>query len=39
MQWTWEEAHNVLQIIALMASKKWEEKWLDLILLDEEKAV
>jgi hypothetical protein len=39
MQWTREGAHNVLQIRALMASNKWEEKWLDLILSDEEKAV
>ncbi len=32
MQWTREGAHNVLQIMALMASNRWEEEWLDLAL-------
>ena len=38
MQWTREGAHNVLQIRALMASNKWEEEWLDLVLADIEEA-
>lgn len=38
MQWTRERAHNVLQIRVLMASNKWEEEWLDLVLADIEKA-
>ena len=32
MQWTREGAHNVLQIRALMASYKWEEKWLAYVM-------
>ena len=38
MQWTREGAHNVLQIRALMASDEWDDKWLDLVLPNEEKA-
>ena len=38
MQWTREGAHNVLQIRALMASNEWEDKWLDLVLPNEEQA-
>jgi hypothetical protein len=38
MQWTREGAHNVLQIRAMMVSNEWEENWLDLVLLEEEKA-
>lgn len=34
MQWTREGAHHVLQIRAMMASNKWEEQWLDLVLPD-----
>jgi hypothetical protein len=32
MQWTREGAHNVLQIRAKMASKKWSEEWQDAVL-------
>jgi len=38
MQWTREGAHNVLQIRASMVSQKWSEKWLELVLPQEEKA-
>ena len=38
MQWTREGAHNVLQIRALMVSDEWEDKWLDLVLPNEEEA-
>lgn len=34
MQWTREGAHHVLQIRAMMASNKWEDQWLDLVLPD-----
>ncbi len=37
MQWTREGAHNVLQVRAIIASNKWEEKWLDLVLTTLEK--
>lgn len=39
MQWSPEGAHNVLQIRASMVSQQWQEKWLDLVLLQEKKAV
>jgi hypothetical protein len=38
MQWTREGAHNVLQIRASMASNEWEEKWLELVMANLEKA-
>jgi len=38
MQWTREGAHNVLQIRASMVSQEWSEKWLKLVLPEEEKA-
>jgi len=38
MQWTREGAHNVLQIRALIASDKWIDKWLDLVLPEDVKA-
>jgi len=38
MQWTREGAHNVLQIRASMVSNEWEEKWLELVLTNLEKA-
>jgi len=38
MQWTREGAHNVLQIRASMVSPEWSEKWLELVLPEEEKA-
>ncbi len=37
MQWTREGAHNVLQVRAIIASNKWEGKWLDLVLTTLEK--
>ena len=38
MQWTREGAHHVLQIRASMVSNEWEEKWLELVLTNLEKA-
>jgi hypothetical protein len=38
MQWTREGAHNVLQIRASMVSQEWQEKWLELVLPEEDKA-
>ncbi|QUY46119.1 ISKra4 family transposase (plasmid) [Acaryochloris sp. 'Moss Beach'] len=38
MQWTRVGAHNVLQIRASMISNEWSDKWLDLVLPEEEKA-
>lgn len=38
MQWTRDGAHNVLQIRASMISNEWHDKWLDLVLPEEEKA-
>ena len=35
MQWTYEGAHNVLQIRALMISNEWEENWTKLVLAEE----
>jgi hypothetical protein len=35
MQWTWDGAHNVLQIRALMESNEWEENWLNLVFPEE----
>ncbi len=38
MQWTREGAHNVLQIRAMMVSKEWDNRWLDLVLPDVDRA-
>lgn len=38
MQWTQEGAHNVLQIRAMMVSKEWDKRWLDLVLPDVDRA-
>jgi hypothetical protein len=38
MQWSREGAHNVLKIRTSMASNEWEEKWLELVMPNLEKA-
>lgn len=38
MQWTRVGAHNVLQIRASMISREWDDKWMDLVLPEEDQA-